>query len=104
MPVSYAPVQLQAVNIPGMISFITGLVGMISLFMFCVPICGCPIGGVMSLAAIVLGGLALQQIKANPVLYTGRGFAVAGLTMGIIVLLVYSAVVVVLVISAVRHP
>jgi Domain of unknown function (DUF4190) len=89
--------------VPGLLSCIAGAVGLLSLLMLCIPICGCPIGGIFAITAIVLGGIALYQIKANPERYTGRGLAVAGLSMGIFVLLVYAAAIIVFIIAAARH-
>ena len=100
---SYSLAQAQGMNMPGMLSFIAGLVATISLFMLCLPACGCPIGGVFSITAIILGIVGLQQIKAAPERYTGRGLALAGLTMGIIVILLYVAAIVVFAVAAARH-
>jgi len=101
MPVSYAPVQSQTTNIPGLISLIAGL---LSVFVICIPFCGCLSSGVFSLTAIVLGSIALYQIKANPERYTGRGLAVAGLSLGIVTIVLVCAFIVVFVVNAIRHP
>jgi hypothetical protein len=47
-------------------------------------ICGGPILG---LFAVVLGGIALMQIKNNPIHYTGKPFAFGGIATGGIALL-----------------
>ena len=101
MPVSYAPVQAQSTNAPGLLSFIAGLLG---IAVNCIPWCGCAIGGLLSITAIILGVIGLQQIKANPERYTGRGLAVAGLALGIAVILLEIVVVIVLIVFAANHP
>jgi hypothetical protein len=53
-------------------------------------ICGGPIFGLL---AVVLGGVALTQIKKNPQQYTGKPIAVAGLITGGISLLVNLALI-----------
>ena len=45
--------------------------------------------GLINLTAVVLGILALSQIRADPTRYTSRGFAVSGLVMGSVMLLLY---------------
>ena len=52
-------------------------------------ICGGPIFGLL---AVVLGAVALTQIKRNPQQYGGKPIAVAGLITGGISLLVYVAI------------
>ena len=55
-------------------------------------ICGGPIFGLL---AVVLGAVALVQIKKNPQQHTGKPIAVAGLITGGISLLVYLAIMVI---------
>jgi Domain of unknown function (DUF4190) len=52
-------------------------------------ICGGPIFGLL---AVVLGTVALMQIKKNPQQYTGKPLALIGLTTGGLTLLIYLAI------------
>jgi hypothetical protein len=57
--------------------------------------CGCfvliPVFGslaaLMAITAIVLGSISLAQIKANPAAFRGKGMAVAGVSLGVTVLM-----------------
>jgi hypothetical protein len=72
-------------NTLGILSFIFGVAGMLSVGGMCMPPCVCvvlPMNGLMDLTAVVLGIVALSQIHADPMKYAGRGFAVAGVVMG----------------------
>ena len=54
-------------------SLVLGLVG----FLLC---------GVPSILAVIFGGIALSQIKKRPEEFTGRGLAIAGLILGIVMM------------------
>ncbi len=56
----------------GLAGFVSGIVGLL--------IFGIPLGTV----AIVFGAISLAKIKKNPKKFSGRGFAIASLTLGII--------------------
>lgn len=66
------PAEEQKIHWASLTGFITGLVGL-----FFLPI-------VLGLCAITFSAIALSQIKRNPELYKGKGFAIAGLIIGII--------------------
>ena len=100
-PISYAPVGAQSTNVPGMLAFIAGT---LSIFMLCPAWCGCPIGGLFAVAAIILGVIGLRQIKGNPERYTGRGLAVAGLALGIVMMLLYVVAIIVFIFRIAHHP
>ena len=101
VPVSYAPVQAQSTNMPGLLSLIAGAA---SILLSCFALC-CPIGGLFSVTAIILGAVGLHQIKAAPERYTGRGLAVGGLALGIIMTLLYIGAIIIFVVKAANnHP
>ena len=54
-------------------SLVLGLVG----FLFC---------GITSILAVIFGGIALSQIKNRPDELTGRGLAIAGLILGVVMM------------------
>ena len=58
----------------GLISFIAGV---LSLFILALP---------LSILAVVFGVISLYRFKDNPGKYSGKGFAIAGLVLGLIVL------------------
>ncbi len=49
------------------------------------PFCG-PIGVVLALIGIPLGGVAVARIRSGQVAADGRGMAIAGLVLGIVAL------------------
>jgi Domain of unknown function (DUF4190)/GYF domain 2 len=69
-------------------SFITGIVSLLCC-------CGWYL---VAPVAIVLGAVALSQIKSHPEL-TGSGFAVAGIILGIVAIVLYAAVGIMMVLS-----
>jgi hypothetical protein len=69
-------------------SFITGIVSLLCC-------CGWYL---VAPVAIVLGAVALSQLKSRPEL-TGSGFAVAGIILGIVAILIYAAMTVIMVLS-----
>jgi hypothetical protein len=75
-------------NVPGLLSFILSMVGMVSACGLCIPPLAC-VSVLLSLAAVVLGCIALWQMHVEPATYSGRGLAVAGTTVGGILILVY---------------
>jgi hypothetical protein len=88
--ITYTPPPVH--NTLGILSFIFGIAGMTSAVGMCIPFCVCfalPVNGLVNLTAVVLGILALSQIRADPARYTSRGFAVSGLVMGSVMLLLY---------------
>lgn len=58
------------------------VLGLLSVLLIC-----CYGGVPLGLAAIITGFLGLRNISGNPTQYGGRGFAIAGLVLGIISLL-----------------
>lgn len=62
----------QVIHWAALTSFICALVG---LFLF---------GVILGLLAIIFGAIALSAIKNNPEKYKGKGFAIAGLIIGIV--------------------
>ena len=71
-------------NVPATISLIAGIVATAGSPLVC--LCGC-VGGPLVLGAavtaIVTGIVGLNQIKADPLRFSGRGKAVGGLALGI---------------------
>jgi hypothetical protein len=63
-----APQQTHTMALVSLIFGILGLIGM------------CP--GLGSIVAIITGGMAKNEIRADPVRYTGEGLAQAGVIMG----------------------
>jgi hypothetical protein len=59
-------------------SLVLGIVGVVTCFLI-----------LPSLLAVIFGAVALNQIKKEPTLFTGRGLAVAGLVLGIVMLVVF---------------
>ncbi len=49
---------------------------------------------VPSLLATIFGGVALSQIKQQPVAYRGRGMAIAGLVLGLVGLALFLTVII----------
>lgn len=70
--------ELLQTNRMGMAGFIFGLLGL-----FC---CG-PIAGVIGL---ILSGIGLYQIGQEPERYTGRGYAIAGVVLSIVDLIMFA--------------
>lgn len=70
-------------NVLGLISLIAGAVGVAGSLCGIACCLGWPLAGILGLTAVVLGAIALMQFKSEPVRYTGRGLAVAGLCLGI---------------------
>lgn len=64
--------QPQRINTPALLSFIFGI---LSLFIFGIP---------LGIAAIVCGIIGIVQINNNPELFRGSGFAIAGIIVGLI--------------------
>ena len=65
-------------------SLVMGIIAPCLSIFGCAPICVCifwPLGGLVGLAAIILGIMALLQIKANPALL-GRNEAIVGICLG----------------------
>ena len=58
-------------------------------------------GPIPGIAAIILGAVALSQIKKNPERVTGRQFAWVGVITGSLTLVIYTGVMVVYVIAAI---
>lgn len=58
-------------------------------------------GPIPGIAAIILGAVALSQIKKNPERVTGRQFAWVGVITGSLTLVIYAGVMVVYVIAAI---
>jgi hypothetical protein len=54
-------------------SLVLGIVGVMLCFLF-----------VPSVLAVIFGAVALSQIKQQPLIYRGRGLAIAGLVLGLI--------------------
>jgi len=69
-------------------SFIVGIIGF-----------GC-MGGMGGIVAVILGHIALGQIRQAPGQYTGRGFAIAGLVLGYVQLAILALFVLFFVIAA----
>ncbi len=91
-------------NILGLIAFIASLVGAVNLM--CVPFCACvamPFSALFEISAVALGAIALHQMKANPPAYSGRGLAMAGLVIGICVLVLYGVGTVAMLIYKLTH-
>lgn len=88
-PVSSLP---QGLAVGGLVTGIAGVA--ITLTLWCVPI-----GFALSIAAMVLSGLALQRVKAGKA--GGRGIAIAGLVLSIAAIAI--VVIMVLVIGLVFH-
>ena len=63
-------------NAMGIVSLICSLVGLFFL------------GPILEPLAIIFGGVGISQCNKYPNLYTGKGFAVAGLVIGIIGLVI----------------
>ncbi|MDM7923141.1 MAG: DUF4190 domain-containing protein [Pyrinomonadaceae bacterium] len=49
----------------------------------------CSLGLLLSPAAVIMGIIAMSQIKRNPDQYTGRGLAIAGIVTGSVFLALY---------------
>ncbi len=56
--------------------------------------------GIGSILAVVFGAIAIRQINASNGWSTGKGFAIAGLVIGIVSLAITLAVVVLLIVLA----
>jgi hypothetical protein len=57
-----------------------------------IPSCCCVFAGTpMSIAAVVLGIVAMQKIKAQPQMWTGQGLAIGGIVTGGIGILLFLA-------------
>jgi len=69
------PADEQKLHWAALTGFITSLVGLLVL-----PI-------LFGLCGIIFSAIALSKIKRNPELYKGKGFAIAGLVIGIIAVL-----------------
>ena len=72
----------QRLNVCGLISFILGLVSLFLGMFYCVT----------CVVAIVLGIIALVQHAKNPGVYRYKGFAIAGLILGIVTLILWASV------------
>lgn len=70
----YAAVVPKPMNTLSLWSMISGIAGILTA--------GAGIGLLGLVAAIILGHLGLNKDKANPGVYNGRGFAIAGLIIG----------------------
>ncbi len=72
---------------PGAMGPKTNMLGIVSLVL---GICAwtiawcCGFGPIFALVGIILGAIALVQIKNQPEVYTGRGIALAGLIVNIV--------------------
>jgi hypothetical protein len=80
-----APIQM-ATPVPATKSNQVAVWAMITGIISIIPCCW-GIGGIIGVVSIVLGIVALSQIKQNPQ-QKGSGFAIAGIIMGIISLLI----------------
>lgn len=69
------PAEEQKIHWAALTGFITSLVGL-----FLLPI-------LFGIVGIVFSAIALSQIKRSPELYKGKGFAIAGLVIGIVAVL-----------------
>ena len=108
LPVNSDPLNYTSdspkLNVPGLLSMIVGIVALLGMLPSCLCFCiGGPINGVIALAALVLGGLALVQIRNEPLRYTGRGMAIAGLACGGLAFLFELAGVIFTIITMLRH-
>lgn len=74
---------------------ISMVLGIISMFFCCY---GCPFG----LAAAITGFLGMNNANKNPVEYGGRGFAIAGLVLGILNLIITIVIVIIIVIGSAK--
>lgn len=75
------------------LSLVCGLVGLLAApFSLLLPCCCFPLP-LLSLAAVVLGVVALVHIAAKRGRYTGKGMAVAGIVLGGIIVLSLAAMV-----------
>jgi hypothetical protein len=59
-------------------ALVLGIVGVVACW-FVVP----------SLLAVIFGAVALNQMKHQPVAYSGRGLAIAGLVLGLVGLVLF---------------
>ena len=78
----YGPEETRKTNVCGLVSFILGLVSIIGGAIYLLP----------PIAAIVLAIVALVQHSRRPQMYSQKGFAIAGLVLGIIFLIFWGAV------------
>lgn len=77
---NYASMGGQQLNIVALISMIAGILGLPAS-------CCCNCFSVpFAITAIVMGIIALRQFRATPYRFTGKGMAIAGLTCGILAL------------------
>lgn len=71
------------------------VLGLLSVLLIC-----CHGGIPLGLAAIITGFLGMKNVTGNPMQYSGRGFAIAGIVLGIVSLL--SAIIYILIALAAR--
>jgi hypothetical protein len=77
----------------GIASIIVGFLSLIML-LFGPTIIIALMGIILAIIAIILGAVSLGKINRNPELYSGRGFAITGLLIGIFGLLVVGLILV----------
>jgi len=91
METPVAPVPLipsSKTNVLSIISLVAGILGFLGTCLGLIPFLGwiCSgIGGLFGLAAVILGVLGINQVKATA--DKGKGLAIAGLILGVLTLL-----------------
>jgi hypothetical protein len=92
MSLHYYPDQPKPTNSLAMVSFILGLTSY-----FIIPVLG-------AVGAIITGHMAKQEYKINPDMYSGEGFATAGLILGYVHLALTLITIVFIIIALVMLP
>jgi hypothetical protein len=85
-PVSNVPSA--KTNVLSIISLVAGILGLLGMCVGIIPVVGwfCSVpGGLLGLAAVIMGVLGINQVKAKG--EKGKGMAVAGLILGVLTLL-----------------
>jgi hypothetical protein len=82
------PVPASKTNVLSIISLVAGILGLLGMCVGVIPVLGwfCSVpGGLFGLAAVILGFLGTNQVKATG--DKGKGMAIAGLVLGALTLL-----------------
>ena len=95
------PVKKNILSLGGLISGIAATISML-IGWYILPIVGHFLGIILSIVAVIMGSIALPQIKKSEGAQRGRGVALVGVILGVMNLIVFTVLLVIVVIALIE--